>query len=181
MRHIALVIALALVAMVTAIPALPVMADTPTMIVPGASVGPVNLGMDAAEGQVLARSFRDATGCNIDLEIVDHHVAGAGSSWAGCLELAMPQDMPVALDALTGLPLPTGIAGSPAPLITAYGRPAVFAMGTLHGSRITALVWQNGLVARVATGRNGVTMVTYLAVVTPGTTAPPYALIAIGR
>jgi hypothetical protein len=181
MRQIASAIAFALLAATVAAFVLPAVADTLTMIVPGASVGPINLGMGVAEAQALAQSFRDATGCTIDLEIVDHQVAGAGSSWGGCLDLALPQDTPVALDAITGLPLPTGIAGSPAPLIAAYGRPAVFAMGTLHGVRITALVWPNGLVARVATELSGATMVTYLGVITPGTTAPPYALIAIGR
>jgi hypothetical protein len=173
MRHVvALTLACAL-----AFAGSPASAQTPIpQILPGVSVGPVNLGMTEPEGRAAAEAFERATGCQIDIDVAAGHVEAAGSRYGGCLEITIPEG-PV-LSVQMGpqrVPLVAGIGGSPIPLGQAFGTPEVFRLAP----EIAALLWKNGLVAQIAVG-DQVSVVTYLAIVPPGTTAPPYSLLYHG-
>lgn len=142
-------------------------------ILPGVAVGPVRLGMTAAQGRAAAAAFRDATGCEIDIHILSGRVDAAGSRYGGCLELAMPAGPVMFIQVGSQMiPLASGIGGSPAPLVQAFGKPATFPLTR----EIAALLWKNGLVAQVALG-DQVAIVTYLAIVPAGTRTPPYPLL----
>jgi len=145
-------------------------------ILPGIAIGPVRLGMTESDGRVAASAFERATGCRIDIMNAGGRVAAAGSRFGGCLELAVP-DGPVPLVRVGGqmVPLATGIGGSPAALVQAFGKPAMFTLAP----GIAALVWTNGLVAQVALADGGA-VITYLAIVPAGTNTPPYPLLYQG-
>ena len=145
-------------------------------IVPGVAVGPVRLGMTAAEGRAAAGTFLQATGCQIDIVTAAGRVEAAGTRFGGCLDLAIPEG-PVPLVRVGGqmVPLATGIGGSPAALVQAFGKPATFVLAP----GIAALVWENGLVAQVALADQG-SVITYLAVIPAGTSTPPYPILYQG-
>ena len=145
-------------------------------ILPGVAVGPVHLGMTEPEGHAAAEAFEKATGCQIDIDVAAGNVEAAGSRYGGCLEIAMPEGVVLSVQMGTQrVPLVAGIGGSPVPLGQAFGTPAMFRLAP----GIAALLWKNGLVAQIAQG-DQVSVVTYLAIVPPGTATPPYSLLYHG-
>ncbi len=145
-------------------------------ILPGVAVGPVRLGMTEPQGRAAAEEFEKATGCQIDIDLVAGRVEAAGSRYGGCLEIAMPEEPVLSVQIGTQrVPLVAGIGGSPVPLGQAFGTPVMFRLAP----DIAALLWKNGLVAQIAVG-DQVSVVTYLAIVPPGTTTPPYLLLYHG-
>ncbi len=150
----------------------PAFAETPA-IRPGEAVGPVRLGMTAVQGRTAAEAFRQETGCRIDLDILDGHVASAGSRYGGCLSVALPASRPLQTSTgLRALALPTGIGGVPEPLTAAFGQPLTVRIA----NHIGALVWSNGLVARIVLD-SPIGIITYLAVIPAGSSEVPYALL----
>ncbi len=150
----------------------PAFAEIPA-IRPGEAVGPVHLGMTAAQARTAAEAFRQETGCRIDLDILDGHVARAGSRYGGCLSVTLPATRPLQTSTgLRALALPTGIGGVPQPLTAAFGQPQTVRIA----NHIGALVWSSGLVARIVLD-SPIEIITYLAVIPAGSSEVPYALL----
>jgi hypothetical protein len=135
--------------------------------------------MVAGEGTRAAARFAVATdGCAIDVLVEGSLVVAAGTRWAGCLELTLPRAaQPVGmLISGTAFPVWPAIGNPPYPFVTVFGRPTIVHLD----DDSAALIWHNGLVALVEGVREGDGVVTYLAVIAPGSTAvPPVGLLKI--
>lgn len=142
---------------------------TPRQIIAGVKVGPVALGMSAAEAVRVALKFQQATRCQIDLLIVDGRVAAAGTRFGACLQVSLPKPQIVGW---AGFPpiLPDPIVGGPASaFITAFGNPLKIALA----ANSMALMWSQGMVVHVSGCAVGQAIVTYVAVVVPGSRGLP--------
>ena len=142
-------------------------------VVAGVQMGPVRLGMEADDGARAALAFGQSTGCHIDLLIVAGKVAATGTSFGGCLDVFVPRDMRriagrVGFDPPPASPYVDGPASS---FIAAFGAHSEVRLGPHR----VALMWPAGLIAHVAEASTeaGGGMVTYLAVVAPGSKVVP--------
>lgn len=140
-------------------------------IVPGSSLGPVALGMLGGLARRAAIRFEHETGCEIDLLMARGVVVAAGSAWGACLYLQLPSGTPPMLmsDGMRDLPVVVGVGGPAAALIDVFGTPSVVRQGTDEA----ALIFPNGLAARVGSVHADGGIVTYLAVQAAGATAAP--------
>jgi hypothetical protein len=142
---------------------------TARQIIAGVQVGPIALGMSATEGVRVALQFQRATRCQIDLLIVDGRVAAAGTRFGACLEVSLPKPLIVGW---AGFPpiLPDPIIGGPASaFITAFGDPLKIPLA----ANSMALIWSQGMVVHVSGFAAGQAVVTYVAVVAPGSRGVP--------
>lgn len=147
----------------------------PQQIIPGVGIGPARLGMVESQARrVLVMAGLDQPWCSVDILARGGRVIALGTSFGGCLELTL-QSSTVRLKVIKGVALPEvpGIGGSSHPLIRAFGTPTRFTLV----APVNVLLWRNGLVARTAVVKDDES-ITYLAVVSPGATAPPYALLS---
>lgn len=132
--------------------------SAPQQIVPGVGIGPARLGMRESEAhRVLARAGLEKSWCSVDILARGGRVLALGTRFGGCL-------------VLPGL---AGIFQNPARLVRAFGPATRFTLV----APVNVLLWPNGLVARTAIAEDG-EFITYLAVIAPRTTVPPYALLS---
>ncbi len=141
-------------------------------IVPGVGIGPVRLGMSAGEGARAAAQFAAVTdGCAIDVLIIASRVAAVGTRFGGCLDLALPPNArPIGASiAGTRFPVWPAIGSTPSPFVAVLGEPTIVHLD----DDSAALIWDNGLVARVEGIAEGDGVVTYLVVTARGSKAVP--------
>jgi len=128
--------------------------------------------MAAGDGTRAAAAFAAETdGCTIDVAVVASRVAAVGTRWGGCLDLAVPRGARPIGVSIAGIVFPVwpAIGSTWFPFIAVFGPPII--VGFDDDS--AALIWRNGLVARVGGVREGDGVVTYLAVTAPGSEAAP--------
>ncbi len=148
--------------------------SVPLQIIPGVGIGPARLGMAEPEARrLLAMAGLGESECAVDILAGRGRVIALGTRFGGCLTLPLPPSavrFRLVDDAVFAEV--SGIGGSAAPLVRAFGPPTRFV--SAYPAHI--LLWPNGLVAQTAVARDD-EVITYLAVIAPRTAIPPYPLL----